>query len=206
MPRGAPNAERLYHSDLATWHPDDTADAVAVAFTSAVALDNAAGGGSGSSSLAPPVSVDNFEPALRMQTGETVYDYCWFSRMSALDPASCCFAASSRGQPIHLWDACSGTIRCSYRGYNDVDEPTAAYSLAFSPDGSRLLGGYNKSIYVFDVTKPGRDFKRIVTHKRKHPESLAGTGAQTWMNGLHRRRSHFDSLLRLCNLLNFMFG
>ncbi|PNH07249.1 Telomerase Cajal body protein 1, partial [Tetrabaena socialis] len=60
------------------------------------------------------------------------------------------------------------------RGYNDADEPTAAYSLAFSPDGARLLGGYNRSIYAFDVSRPGRDYKRVVTHKRKQQESIAG--------------------------------
>jgi hypothetical protein len=31
-----------------------------------------------------------------VHTGETVYDYCWFSGMSAADPASCCFASTSR--------------------------------------------------------------------------------------------------------------
>lgn len=67
-----------------------------------------------------------------------------YPRMTGLDAVSCCFAASSRDHPVHLWDACGGEVRCSYRGYNDVDEPTAAYSLAFSPDGARLAAGYNK--------------------------------------------------------------
>ncbi|KAG2425914.1 hypothetical protein HYH02_014913 [Chlamydomonas schloesseri] len=133
----------------------------------------AAGGGGGTCS-GSGAAADNLVPALRMHAGETVYDYCWYSRMSALDPVSCCLASTARGHPIQLWDACSGEPRASYRGYNDADEPTAAYSLAFSPDGGRLLGGYNRSIYVFDVTRPGRDYKRIVTHKRKNPESITG--------------------------------
>jgi hypothetical protein len=45
-----------------------------------------------------------------------------------------------QGIPIHLWDAVTGELRCSYRGYDDADEPTPAFSLAFSPDGARLLG------------------------------------------------------------------
>ncbi|KXZ56203.1 hypothetical protein GPECTOR_1g176 [Gonium pectorale] len=61
-----------------------------------------------------------------------------------------------------------------YRGYNDADEPTAAYSLAFSPDGSRLMAGYDRKIYVFDVSRPGREYKSLVTYKRKQPEGIAG--------------------------------
>ncbi|KAG2440844.1 hypothetical protein HXX76_003698 [Chlamydomonas incerta] len=131
-------------------------------------------GGASSSGASPGAGPDNLVPALRMHAGETVYDYCWYSRMSALEPVSCCLASTARGHPIQLWDACSGAPRATYRGYNDADEPTAAYSLAFSPDGGRLLGGYNRSIYVFDVTRPGRDYKRVVTHKRKNPESITG--------------------------------
>ncbi len=109
-----------------------------------------------------------------MHAGELVYDTAWYSRMTSMEPATCCFAATTRGHPVHLYDACSGEVRCSYRGFNDADEPTAAYSLAFSPDGGKLLAGYNKSIYAWDVSRPGRDYKRIVTHKRKQQESIAG--------------------------------
>ncbi|GIL92819.1 hypothetical protein Vretimale_19220 [Volvox reticuliferus] len=157
IPQDARVASCLHHPDLPPCEPES----VTAEVSSAELYDNVD-------------AADNLSPALRMHAGETVYDYCWYSRMSTTDPVSCCLASSSRGQPIHLWDACSGTIRCSYRGYNDVDEPTAAYSLAFSPDGGKLLCGYNKSMHVFDVARPGRDYKRIVTHKRKQPESIAG--------------------------------
>ncbi|GFR41503.1 hypothetical protein Agub_g2197, partial [Astrephomene gubernaculifera] len=181
LPRDVHTAPRLYDNDLLP--------TAAAASTSLPPSPMEPGGGdddvggvggvadhtlTSASASAAGVAADNLVPALRMQPGETVYDYCWFSRMNAADPVSCCFASSSRGQPIHLWDACTGDIRCSYRGYNDADEPTAAYSLAFSPDGAKLLGGYNKSMYVFDVSRPGRDYKRIVTHKRKQQESIAG--------------------------------
>ena len=130
-----------------------------------------AGGLDGLSASSP----DTLQAALRMQAGETVYDFAWYPRMSGLDASTCCFVSTSRDHPLHMWDACTGEVRCSYRGYNDVDEPTAAYSAAFSPDGARLAAGYNKAMYVFDVTRPGRDYKRINTHKRKHAESLPGT-------------------------------
>lgn len=78
-----------------------------------------------------------------------------------------------QGIPIHLWDAVTGQLRCSYRGYDDADEPTPAFSLAFSPDGSRLLGGYNRCIRAFDVARPGRDYVRVNTY-RKRSEGLPG--------------------------------
>jgi hypothetical protein len=37
-----------------------------------------------------------WQSGLQVHAGETVYDYCWFSGMSAADPLSCCFASSSR--------------------------------------------------------------------------------------------------------------
>ena len=51
---------------------------------------------------------DSFGPALRIEEGELIYDYAWFPCMSAADPASCCFASTSRAHPVHLWDACTG--------------------------------------------------------------------------------------------------
>ena len=53
-----------------------------------------------------------------------------------------------------MWDACSGELRCTYRGFNDVDEVTPAFSVCFSPDGQHILGGYTKAIHV---GRAGRD-------------------------------------------------
>jgi hypothetical protein len=65
-------------------------------------------------------------------------------------------------------------LRACYRGYDEADEVTAAYSLAFSFDGSKVLAGYSKCIRVFDVGRPGRDCSRIVTHKKKQEASIPG--------------------------------
>lgn len=54
---------------------------------------------------------DSFAPALRIQDGELLYDFCWYSCMSAADPALCCLATTGRGQPTHLWDALTGGVR-----------------------------------------------------------------------------------------------
>jgi len=75
---------------------------------------------------------------------------------------------------MRLWDACSGVLRASYRGYDEADEVTAAYSLAFSTDGGLLLGGYSKCIRLFHVGRPGRDCSRITTHKKKQEGSIPG--------------------------------
>ncbi len=43
-----------------------------------------------------PGQPDTMGVALRVQEGEQVYDYAWFSCMNALDPQSCVFATTTR--------------------------------------------------------------------------------------------------------------
>ncbi|MEW5303339.1 MAG: hypothetical protein WDW36_006041 [Sanguina aurantia] len=131
------------------------------------------GTGSRSSSGQGGSSADSLSAGLRVQEGETIYDYAWYSRMTVTDAASCCFASSSRGHPIHLWDACGGSLRATYRGFNAVDEVAPAYSLCFSRDGQKLFAGYPRGIYVFDVNRPGRQYRKIETHK-KHQDCVPG--------------------------------
>jgi hypothetical protein len=68
----------------------------------------------------------------------------------------------------------SGELRCTYRAYDDADEVTAAYSLAFDPGGSRLYCGFNRSIRAFDVARPGRDYETITTHRKKQEGQPGG--------------------------------
>ncbi len=70
---------------------------------------------------------------------------------------------------MHLWDAVTGELRCSYLGFDDKDEVSAAFSVAFSADGSQLAAGGNKLLRLFDVGKPGRECYVIKTHAKKHP-------------------------------------
>uniref|UniRef100_A0A8C3UWQ6 Telomerase Cajal body protein 1 n=1 Tax=Catharus ustulatus TaxID=91951 RepID=A0A8C3UWQ6_CATUS len=65
-------------------------------------------------------------------------------------------ASSSRDNPVHLWDAFDGTLRGSFRAHNHLDEPVAPHSLAFTPDGSRLLGGFDGAVREFPTERPGR--------------------------------------------------
>ncbi|XP_039826432.1 telomerase Cajal body protein 1-like isoform X2 [Panicum virgatum] len=101
---------------------------------------------------------DSYGAFLQVNEGEPVYDFCWYPCMSLSDPATCVFASTSRDHPIHLWDATSRELRCTYRAYDAMDEITAALSIAFNSTGSKLFAGYNKAMRVFDVHRPGRDF------------------------------------------------
>ncbi|KAK9152163.1 hypothetical protein Syun_010472 [Stephania yunnanensis] len=111
----------------------------------------------------PAVDDDSYAANLVLVEGESVYDYCWYPYMSASDPNTFVFASTTRDHPIHLWDATSGQLRCTYRAYDSMDEITAALSIAFNPTGSKLFAGYNKSIRVFDLHRPGRDFEQYST-------------------------------------------
>ncbi|XP_072006038.1 telomerase Cajal body protein 1 [Engystomops pustulosus] len=106
-------------------------------------------------------------PVLRMAEGDTIYDYCWFPLMNSSDPASCFVTSSSRDNPIHVWDAFTGDLKASYRAYNHLDELTAAHSLCFSPDGSRLFCGFDKMVRVFDTSRAGRDCESRPTFQKK---------------------------------------
>lgn len=59
--------------------------------------------------------------------------------------------ASRQHEPIHMWDAFTGQLRCTYRGYDAVDEVEAALSLTFSGCGLKIFAGYKKDIKIFDT-------------------------------------------------------
>lgn len=96
-------------------------------------------------------------PVLKMKEADTIYDFCWYPQMSSANPETACLAVTCKDTPIHLYDAFTGELRCSYRAFNHVDEVAPAYSLSFNSEGSKLYCGFNKMIRVFDVTRPGRD-------------------------------------------------
>jgi hypothetical protein len=106
-------------------------------------------------------------PAVCARESETVYDYCWYPGMNSAVPATCCFASTSRDQPVHLWDAFTGQLRASYTAYDRMDEVAAAHSLAFSSDGTRLLCGFDRAVRIFDTARPGRPIASRPTVKTK---------------------------------------
>ncbi|XP_071333987.1 telomerase Cajal body protein 1 [Trachinotus anak] len=110
-------------------------------------------------------------PVLRMAEGDTIYDYCWYPKMNSLDADTCFLASSSRDNPVHVWDAFYGEVRASFRPYNHLDELTAAHSLCFSPDGTQLYCGFDKTVRVFYTERPGRDCEERPTVVKKQGQS-----------------------------------
>jgi len=101
--------------------------------------------------------------ALQVKEAECVYDTCWYPAMSSAQPATCCFLTTSRDHPLHLWDAFTGTLRATYRSYNHVDEITAAFSISFNCDGTRIYCGYKNMIRTFETELAGREHKNKPT-------------------------------------------
>ncbi|CAO2643775.1 Telomerase Cajal body protein 1 [Lemmus lemmus] len=118
-----------------------------------------------------PVEYAEMVPVLRMVEGDTIYDYCWYSLMSSAQPDTSYVASSSRENPIHIWDAFTGELRASFRAYNHLDELTAAHSLCFSPDGSQLFCGFNRTVRIFSTSRPGRDCEVRATFAKKQGQS-----------------------------------
>ncbi|XP_020242018.1 telomerase Cajal body protein 1 [Asparagus officinalis] len=106
---------------------------------------------------------------------ETVYDYCWYPYMSSSDPATCVFVSTTRDHPIHLWDAVTGQLRCTYRAYDAMDEITAALSVSFNSSGTKIFAGYNKFLRVFDIHCPGRDFEQYPLKGSDGPSGLVSS-------------------------------
>ncbi|CAH2011077.1 unnamed protein product [Acanthoscelides obtectus] len=101
--------------------------------------------------------ITGLSPAVSVPEGGLIYDYCWYPGMNSANPATCCWASSSHAGPIHLWDAFTGDLRCTYRGYNAVDEVEPAMSVSFSADGQNVFGGYKKNVKIFATGRPGRE-------------------------------------------------
>jgi WD40 repeat protein len=100
---------------------------------------------------------------LRSKEAESIYDYCWYPLMNSNDAQSCVYLSTSRDQPIHLWDAFTGSLRATYCAHNAMDELTAANSIRFNPSGTKIFAGYHRMIRVFDVNVPGRNYTEYAT-------------------------------------------
>lgn len=73
-----------------------------------------------SSKIPPKFIQSNFASALTVKEGGLIYDTCWYPYMSAWDPETCYFLSTSKESPAHLWDAITGELRATYRGYNQL--------------------------------------------------------------------------------------
>jgi WD40 repeat protein len=73
-----------------------------------------------------------------------------------------CTVIFPRDQPIHLIDAYTGAIRCSYRAYDSVDAVEAAQCVSFTNDGQKIFAGFNRCIKIFHTSQPGRDCSDVL--------------------------------------------
>lgn len=69
--------------------------------------------------------------------------------------------STSKDNPVHLFDAYTGQIRCSYKGFNHLDELVNAYSISFNNMATKIYCGYNKCLKVFDISRPGKNYQDI---------------------------------------------
>ncbi|CAH0400214.1 unnamed protein product [Chilo suppressalis] len=125
-----------------------------------------------SNSPAPNRTIDILDSIVHIKEAGLVYDYCWYPGMNSNLPESCCWITTKQNSPIQMWDAFDGSLRCTYRGFNAVDEMEPALSVTFSQEGSRIIAGYKKVIRTFDVDRPGRDFAE---HKLGSPATCFAT-------------------------------
>ncbi|KPI92480.1 Telomerase Cajal body protein 1 [Papilio xuthus] len=112
--------------------------------------------------------IDVLDPVIHVKESGLVYDFCWYPGMNSTIPESCCWITTRQNAPIQMWDAFDGSLRCSYRGFNAVDEMEPAISVTFNNEGNRIIGGYKKVLRTFDVERPGRDYAE---HKINSPAS-----------------------------------
>ncbi|KAG0286547.1 Telomerase Cajal body protein 1 [Linnemannia gamsii] len=109
-------------------------------------------------------------PGVLIREGEVIYDMCWYPGMTSADPATCCVLSSSRDHPVHLWDAFTGELRCSYTLVDHCEVNFAPNALCFNLDGSKIYCGSNNMIQIFDTTRPGKDCQKkptVPTRKSK---------------------------------------
>ncbi|KAF2898004.1 hypothetical protein ILUMI_08169 [Ignelater luminosus] len=155
--------------------------------------------------------VNPLNPAVSVPESGLIYDYCWYPGMNSANPATCCWAASGHEGPIHLWDAFTGDLRCTYRGYNNVDELEAAISVTFSADGQNIFCGYKKNVKIFSTGRPGREY---VEYPTQYPAScLVASLAQpgvvaigTWKNTIELVSQSDGSFRHLCKLTGHKGG
>nr|KAJ0205957.1 hypothetical protein LSAT_V11C500261900 [Lactuca sativa] len=70
-------------------------------------------------------------------------------------------------------------LRCTYRAYDAMDETIVAFLIGFNPSGTKIFAGYNKSIRIFDIHRPGRDFQQHSTIQG-NKEGQSGSSLQRW--------------------------
>lgn len=132
-----------------------------------------------------------------VSSAEPIYDFQFYPFFSFSDPNSAVYLTSSRDHPVHLRDAYTGSVRCSYQTYDHLDQVVGPYSVCFTPDGGRIYCGLENSVQVFDTARPGNQGQTIyTTPTRKSKEGQKGIistiafcpdGSGLWAAGSYSR-------------------
>ena len=78
--------------------------------------------------------------------GESIYDYAWHPYIDPTTELASYFVCSTKDHPVHMMDIETGSIRCSYLGYNHLDELDPAFSVALNLDATKIYTGGNRVI------------------------------------------------------------
>ena len=157
------NELRLYNT------PSLSSDTAATTEAAVASTDNVVS--PTSTKTTTTVTPETLKSALTINGGDTVRSFDWYPFMDSSQPSTCCFLATSRDQPIHLYDAYNGKIRATYCPYNEMDEMESPQVVAFQRDGQRVVaGGFrtDRCLHIFDVNRPGRESCVFKLGKTRH--------------------------------------
>ncbi|CAG4946052.1 unnamed protein product [Parnassius apollo] len=90
-------------------------------------------------------TIDVLDSVIHVKESGLIYDFCWYPAMNSSIPETCCWLTTKQNAPVQMWDAFDGSLRCSYRGFNAVDEMEPALSVTFNIEGTRIIAGYKKA-------------------------------------------------------------
>lgn len=122
--------------------------------------------------VTPNRMINVLDSIIHVKEAGLIYDFCWYPGMNSAVPETCCWLTTRQNGPVQMWDAFDGSLRCTYRGFNAVDEMEPALTISFTSDNSKIIAGYKKVLRTFDVERPGREF---VEHKITSPATCFAT-------------------------------
>ena len=104
---------------------------------------------------------EEFKERLRIKEPESIYNFQFYPFQQKSMPTSCCMLTCCKSQPVHLWDTnldYKPFVRATYRADRD-GEFVYPLSASFTPDGTQIYTTYERTIRVFDVSRPGTEFE-----------------------------------------------
>lgn len=91
---------------------------------------------------------------LSIHAGESINSTAWRPYGASTEGGQY-FAAAIRDHPVHVYNAMSGEIECSFVGRNESDELETPMVVCWDLNGSHLYTGAKSVIRVFDLECPG---------------------------------------------------